>query len=98
LSDDLKNTLYNNFIEFTPVLEYLNASKYILIDLSLTSRFLKNIDISDRLIMDNYINKFLLKNNKNVAYGGYLEKRNLYDRSDYFNTDNKRNIHLGIDL
>jgi murein DD-endopeptidase MepM/ murein hydrolase activator NlpD len=36
-----------------------------------------------------------------VAFGGYLEKRNIYDRSEYFKNQSKeeqRNIHLGIDL
>ena len=43
----------------------------------------------------------LKKNGKDVAFGGYLEKRNLYDRSAYFKKlaeKEKRNIHLGIDL
>lgn len=44
---------------------------------------------------------FLKERQANVAYGGYLEQRKLYDRSDYFQAthpDDKRNIHLGIDL
>ena len=98
MTSDLEKTLSNNFIEFTPVLEFFDASEYIAIDLSLHSNILKYIDVSDPLKMDAYINKFILKGNKKVAYGGYLEKRNLYDRSDYFNGVNKRNIHLGVDL
>ena len=34
-------------------------------------------------------------------FGGYLEKRDIYNRSEYFNKqskENQRNIHLGIDL
>ena len=48
-----------------------------------------------------YINNYLKKANKKVAYGGYLEHRNLYDRSDYFSSQTEeaqRNIHLGLDL
>jgi murein DD-endopeptidase MepM/ murein hydrolase activator NlpD len=37
-----------------------------------------------------------------VAYGGYLEQRNIYKRSTYFNQqvnpNDERNIHLGIDI
>lgn len=95
---DLTKSFSSNFNEFTPVVGYLDASTYIPIDLSSSSKLLKNINISDPLKMDVFMNDFLTKNNKKVAYGGYIEKRNLYDRSDYFNGDSKRNIHLGIDL
>lgn len=98
MTNNLEKTISNNFIDFTPVLEFSNASDYIPIDLSLNSNIVKDIDVSDPIKMDSYINNFLLNSNKKVAYGGYLEKRNLYDKSDYFNGVNKRNIHLGIDL
>ncbi len=51
--------------------------------------------------MERYINNYLRENNKKVAYGGYLEKRTIYQRSSHFNHQNpetERNIHLGIDL
>jgi len=48
--------------------------------------------------MEDYIQKYLLNHNKIIAFGGYLEKRNLYDRSNYFSKKEKRNIHLGIDF
>jgi murein DD-endopeptidase MepM/ murein hydrolase activator NlpD len=41
------------------------------------------------------------KNKAKVAFGGYLEQRGIYQRSDYFNQQNpeeERNIHLGLDL
>jgi murein DD-endopeptidase MepM/ murein hydrolase activator NlpD len=98
LSSSLERLLSKNFKEFSPVISYLDPSEYISIDLSVQSDLLKSVDISDPIKMDRFINNFLLSNNKKVAYGGYLEKRNLYDRSDYFNGDSKRNIHLGIDL
>lgn len=98
MSSNLEKTLSLHFREFTPVLACSDISKYVSIDLSIHSSFIDSIDVSDPLKMDLFINNFLLKNSSKVAYGGYLEKRNLYDRSDYFNTDGKRNIHLGIDL
>ena len=39
--------------------------------------------------------------NKSIAFGGYLEPRSIYNRSNYFNSKSAletRNIHLGIDL
>jgi murein DD-endopeptidase MepM/ murein hydrolase activator NlpD len=98
LSYDLEKTLSYNFKEFTTVLEFLDPSEYVSIDLSHQSSLIKNTDISNPLNMDLCITKYLSKKNKKVAYGGYLEKRNLYERSDYFNSGSKRNIHLGIDL
>mgnify|MGYP000014664652 FL=1 len=48
-----------------------------------------------------FLQLYLKISGSKVAYGGYLEKRPLYDRSDYFQAQDpgdKRNIHLGIDL
>tara|TARA_R100000951_G_C2627457_1_gene176503 strand:- start:656 stop:1333 length:678 start_codon:yes stop_codon:yes gene_type:complete len=98
LSSNLEKTLSFHFREFTPVLSCSDISKYVSIDLSIHRSLVDSVDVSDPLKMDLFIKNFLLKNNHKVAYGGYLEKRDLYDRSDYFNTDSKRNIHLGIDL
>lgn len=98
MSGKLEQLLFNHVKTFTPVISYLDSSDYISIDLSTKSHLLKSVDISDPLKMDAFINTYLSTNKKKVAYGGYLEKRNLYNRSDYFNGDSKRNIHLGIDL
>jgi len=51
--------------------------------------------------MEYYICNLLKKNNKKVAWGGYLEQRAIYKRSNHFNQldiETERNIHLGIDL
>lgn len=52
---------------------------------------------------DDYIQTIdfhLKKNNAQVAFGGYMERRNLYKRSQLFNenTEDERNIHIGLDL
>ncbi len=48
---------------------------------------------------ENYIKQLLQSNKATIAYGGYLEQRNLYKRSTIFNDENieERNIHLGVD-
>jgi len=74
---------------------------YTLIDLSKTNTDLDTFDISSSQAWETYITNYLKKRNKKVAFGGYLEKRGIYSRSDYFsnqNLENKRNIHLGLDL
>ena len=74
---------------------------YFPIDISKSNTDLKAFDTSLSLAWEAYLLKYLAKHNKQVAYGGYLEQRDLYDRSDYFKNLEahlKRNIHLGTDL
>lgn len=75
-------------------------SNYIPISIASTNRDL-NFDVSSSKEWETYLNNFLSKNQKEVAFGGYLEERDIYNRSEYFNKlseENQRNIHLGIDL
>ena len=79
----------------------ITLDKYLPIDISEKNTDLQNFDVSSSNEWEKYIHLYLKKNNKEVAFGGYLEKRNLYDRSAYFKNlseNEKRNIHLGIDL
>ena len=85
-----------------PVIDTSYTKKdYYPLDLSITNAKL-DIDLLTRPHDHHaYLQKFLKDHNAQVAYGGYLEKRPLYDRSDYFQAENpkdKRNIHLGIDF
>lgn len=49
--------------------------------------------------MQKAIEKFVSDRGKSIAYGGYLEKRSLYQRSSHFQAgQQERNIHLGIDF
>jgi murein DD-endopeptidase MepM/ murein hydrolase activator NlpD len=58
------------------------------------------LDLTNPNLFEQFIENYLLENNSKVAFGGYLEKRNLYKRSSVFNHISKeeRNIHLGLDL
>jgi len=73
---------------------------YIPIDLSVDSPDLLGVNIENSNDFENFINKYLDKNDSKVAYGGYNEERNLYKRSENFNVEayDERNIHIGIDL
>lgn len=87
--------------DFTPVVDDAFVKKdYISINLSIRQEDLKDIDTSSSLVFQNYIDSYLNTHKKKVAFGGYLEERNLYTRSAYFtsNMENTRNIHLGMDL
>ncbi len=76
------------------------VSDYVPISLSSKNNDL-TFDITSSEAWEKYIQKYLKVRNAKVAFGGYLEERNIYQRSAYFNAtndDNQRNIHLGIDF
>ncbi|MDX1650872.1 MAG: peptidoglycan DD-metalloendopeptidase family protein [Brumimicrobium sp.] len=87
---------------FSPVISFNDPTDYIHIDLSTSNRSFYSLDMDDTLSVEEYIVDYLKKNSGKVAYGGYLEKRDLYKRSTYFNDPDinslDRNIHLGIDF
>lgn len=74
---------------------------YIHLDLSVDNTALKGVDMSSSDDLEAFIWNYMKRNNAKVAYGGYLEKRGIYERSSYFNQVNaetQRNIHLGMDI
>ena len=73
---------------------------YLKLDLSVTNEDLSAIDITEPEQCQAYISNQLAKNKAEIAYGGYLEERNLYKNSPSFgqNGVEERNIHLGIDI
>ncbi|WMI65851.1 peptidoglycan DD-metalloendopeptidase family protein [Aestuariibaculum sp. YM273] len=95
-------TLNTSTIKPTRVLDIPNTgNNYIPIDLSETNEKLKDVDVSSSESFNQYIESYLREHNADVAYGGYLENRNIYKRSQHFNQqdlDTERNIHLGTDL
>lgn len=87
---------------FIPIFsEFTSRKEYIPIDLSSKNQNLEKIDISSSKALEVFILNYLEKNKGLVAFGGYLEKRAIYDRSKSFNHSNpekQRNIHLGLDF
>jgi len=88
--------------KFTPVLDLAFVQNdYCLVDMSSANPDMNLEMLSQPLEHHRFLQEYLKKHHAKVAYGGYLERRALYDRSEHFqSTDNleKRNIHLGIDL
>ncbi|WP_298392820.1 peptidoglycan DD-metalloendopeptidase family protein [Flavobacterium sp.] len=78
----------------------IDYTDYVAIDLSTTNEGLSLLNLTDANAFEHYIEEYLAKKNAKVAYGGYLENRNLYKRSTVFNSDKseERNIHIGLDL
>lgn len=52
------------------------------------------IDASDNAALEEYLGF----NDDRFGIGGYLEHRNIYQKSELFDNSNPRNIHLGVDL
>lgn len=75
-------------------------SSYVALDLSIYNHELMNQNLSTATDFENYIENYLKENQAIIAYGGYNETRNLYKRSQVFNTseEEERNIHIGLDL
>ncbi len=72
---------------------------YCPLDLSASNSDIAAVTASSSQEWESYIQNHLSKYGKKVAFGGYLEKRNIYQRSEYFlNAANNRNIHLGVDF
>ena len=78
----------------------ISLSDYVSISLSDSEKDF-SFDINSSNDWEEYIQQYLKDQNAKVAFGGYLEKRTIYQRSTHFNSlskNNQRNIHLGIDL
>ena len=78
----------------------IELSKYIALDLSVTNKELIANKPENADDFELFISNFLKKNNAEVAFGGYIEGRTLYQRSTIFKNDSisERNIHIGLDL
>ncbi len=97
----------------TPLLESLLHTKtsrvidpdvplklYTPVDLSVFNKAIQNIDLTDHTACQKYIDHLLTVKKAKVAYGGYLEQRNLYSGNASFESlaAERRDIHLGIDF
>ncbi|GAB3710692.1 peptidoglycan DD-metalloendopeptidase family protein [Flavobacterium koreense] len=96
-----------NFVDFLSHLESakviepsIDYCDYVALDLSVSNTELNNHKLETAADYEVFIQNHLDKNNAKIAYGGYLETRNLYKRSTVFNNENteERNIHIGLDL
>ena len=77
----------------------ISKDTYCPINLSIANIALNNYNVQNPTQCQSYINSVLSKYKARVAYGGYLEKRNLYgDKSNFTSGENPRNIHLGMDF
>ena len=78
----------------------IDYSKYIKLDLSVENKELTESQPESSADFQKFIANYLKNNKAEVAFGGYIERRNLYQRSQIFRNDlyPERNIHIGLDL
>ncbi len=78
----------------------IDYSEYVALDLSVSNEELDHHILNTAHDYEVFIQNHLDKNRAKIAYGGYLECRNLYKRSTVFKneTTNERDIHIGLDL
>ena len=70
------------------------------LDLSVTNKNLVAEKLATAKDYEKYIQNYLESHQAKIAFGGYNETRNLYQRSTVFknNHTEERNIHIGLDL
>jgi murein DD-endopeptidase MepM/ murein hydrolase activator NlpD len=80
--------------------ESLNAENALSLDFTVSNAGLGSVDLSDTPSFDVFVFQQLRSAGKIFGHGGYLEKRDIYRRSEVFATaqEDFRNIHLGIDI
>ena len=74
---------------------------YVPIDISNSNPEISKLDLTTPSELGQYIEDYLHKYNAKVAYGGYLEVRDIYEHVDEFSCEDpmrERNIHLGVDF
>ncbi|KJD31153.1 peptidase M23 [Tamlana nanhaiensis] len=88
-------------VDVFPVLgKSISKVDFVAIDLSETNEDLNKVDVSSSQKLSEFVDAHIKNNQAKVAYGGYLEVRNIYKRSNHFNkqAQTERNIHIGLDL
>ncbi|MEM9362768.1 MAG: peptidoglycan DD-metalloendopeptidase family protein [Bacteroidota bacterium] len=76
----------------------LSLKDYVPLDLSVENKELSKFEITTPEGCQAYIDSVLDSDKKKVAFGGYLERRGIYNTFDRFDKGEQRNIHLGIDF
>lgn len=68
------------------------------LDLSKDNEQLRLIDLNNADEFSGFISDQIAMKGGNIGWGGYREERSLYSRSELFEEEEPRTIHLGIDI
>ncbi len=98
---NLQQILQKHQHQFHPVfLPDLTPENTSWLDLSVDNPEMKKLNFKDVSELNDYVFGKIDQNHKVYGYGGYLEDREVYRRSNLFNLSpgNSRSFHLGIDV
>lgn len=78
----------------------IDIDSYIQLDFTANNHELADLDLVDTAGFSEYVFNKIYKAGARMGIGGYMENRIIYRRSEHFSNseEEKRNIHLGIDL
>ncbi|OEK04702.1 peptidoglycan DD-metalloendopeptidase family protein [Roseivirga misakiensis] len=82
-------------VETHPVVKFNTA---LPLDLGAQNEALSKVDLNNEASFDQFIFNQIASSGKDVGIGGYGEVRSLYSRSELFEGEEPRTIHLGIDI
>lgn len=99
MNSRLENVLAKNSSNFHTVVDYNAATDHLLVfDFTIANTELTTELIVDTAKFSQYITQKLAAVNARYGIGGYNEDRVLYKRSEHFDGDEARSIHLGVDI
>lgn len=81
-----------------PVMSSQNIEDYAEIIISSAVIKAKNDVDEMNALLKSIVDKTRMATKAKYLYGGYLEKRDIYQSSEHFSGHKNRNIHLGIDI
>lgn len=94
---DIAHLLKAEGIAPTPAVAFdLKAATRL--DLSKDNQQLQLIDLNNAEEFSGFINEQIAVKGGEIGWGGYREERGLYSRSELFEEEEPRTIHLGIDI
>lgn len=95
----LEQILLQNRHQFVPVTHFnFEKEPFHIFDFTLNNSTLLNIDLNNEQAFTDYVFNTLDDKSCKVGVGGYGENRFIYSRSEVFNGEENRSIHLGIDI
>lgn len=99
MPETLSEILNKYRLEFAPVVGLnLNAANVARLDFSAANPFLTPENLCDTNTFTQIVDQMLQAKNAEVGIGGYLENRVIYRRSQLFEEEEPRSLHLGIDI
>lgn len=78
--------------------ESLTSQNSLEMNFTATNAALTQLDLKNTSIFNDFVFNLLNQAGKRFGYGGYLENRIIYRRSEHFQQGESRCFHLGIDI